>query len=316
MKILTPLNDIKNISMLSASGADEFYVGFYDLEWEEKYGEYSDLNRMSSFGKKANQYSISELRDVIQKAHEVDAKIYVTLNSAYYSIEQQQDIARYCAVLVSYKADGVIVSSRKIAMIALDNGLSAIGSTMCNIRNHDIANSYREIGVQRIILPRDLSLSEIESVINNCPGIEAEVFFMRSGCKFSDANCLGFHKANYGAICQNIGRCEYDFCGVDDFMEIQKRSFNEAIYNTLFQDSACAQCALFRLLNIGVSALKIVGRAIGVEGICSDVALTRSNLALARECSSEKEYLERMKFPKDKLICMMGKSCYYPEVRF
>ena len=49
-----------------AAGAGEFYIGFYDNAWWERFGEYADINRMSGFKKDANPYSLEEVGEIIK----------------------------------------------------------------------------------------------------------------------------------------------------------------------------------------------------------------------------------------------------------
>ena len=60
MKILVPVNNSDYIDRYIECGADEFYLGFYDEQWENKFGKYADINRMSGFGKLANKYNFEE----------------------------------------------------------------------------------------------------------------------------------------------------------------------------------------------------------------------------------------------------------------
>ena len=92
--------------------------------------------------------------------------------------------------------------------------------------------------MERIILPRDLSLLEIEAIMHEAPSAEYEVFLMRSGCKFADSFCLGFHYDRFGALCQNLRRSTYTFHGeMQSFKDHQLAMLNETAYQTLFSSS-------------------------------------------------------------------------------
>ena len=43
MKILVPLNNAELLQKYIDAGADEFYIGFHDLQWSEKFGKYADI---------------------------------------------------------------------------------------------------------------------------------------------------------------------------------------------------------------------------------------------------------------------------------
>lgn len=67
---------------------------------------------------------------------------------------------------------------------------------------------------------------------------------------------------------------------------------------------------------MNVRTLKIVGRAAKQGEIAKSISIVKTNIAIAEQSSSRKEYLENMIFPSDTKTCLMGLSCYYPEIRF
>ena len=76
-------------------------------------------------------------------------------------------------------------------------------------------------------------------------------------------------------------------------------------------------CALYRMKEMGIRSLKIVGRSDQHAAVCDDIRLTKKNIEIAEQASCEKEYLDHMIFPDNaKRKCLSGLSCYYPEVRF
>ena len=88
MNILAPIKEKENIKSFIANGATELYMGFYDENWEKRFGKYSDLNRMSGFERDANGYQIMAIKEFVKEAHSYGGKLFVTLNSAYYTAEQ------------------------------------------------------------------------------------------------------------------------------------------------------------------------------------------------------------------------------------
>ena len=205
MKILVPLNNAELLQKYIDAGADEFYIGFHDLQWSEKFGKYADINRMSGFGMNANRYSFEEILRIAKRIKINNKSVFITLNANTYSEEQIDYILReYVPGFLETNVDGVIVSDLALAKKMLNLGVNPVASTMCSIYNSDIGNYYVANGVQRIILPRDISLAEIESISQNIYNSKIEVFFMRNGCVFSDGYCLGMHRPECGATCGMI----------------------------------------------------------------------------------------------------------------
>lgn len=319
MRILVPLNNAVNIEGFVKAGASEFYIGFYDEQWTETFGEYSDINRMSGFKAHANQYDFEQMLDAIKKIKDFGQRAFVTLNANVYTKDQIDFIAtNYFPSLKAANTDGVIVSTVEMGRAARTSGIEPVGSTMLGVYNRDIAAYYFKQGIRRIILPRDLSLDEIAGIISSLPDADFEVFLLRNGCVFSDGFCLGTHRIKCGSTCGYLRESQTtvitNFKGFEDQHAMR---LNSRVYKTLFHKDACGLCALYRFKEMGVTSLKIVGRADNAVSVCDDILLTKANLELLEKCSSEEEYLRRMKFPKNaNTQCLLGLSCYYPEVRF
>lgn len=319
MKILTPLCNAEYIDPYIQAGADEFYFGFYDNDWFKTFGKYSDINRMSGFGKRANPHSFEEIISIIKKIKSSERKAFVTMNANGYSKEQIQFIEyHYLPQLQKVDVDGIIVSDINAITSVVEHRLQPIASTMCAIYNSDVANIYKNLGVQRMILPRDLSLNELSSICKTLPDIHFEAFFMRNGCIFSDSYCLGLHRPECGATCTytRYGTHNYQH-NYSEFKDYHDVDTNDYLYRSSFLLSACAMCALYRLKEAGIKSLKIVGRADEFELIRKDIKTSKMNIEIANQVKSEQEYLNSMIFPDGfPHRCRMGYSCYYPEIRF
>lgn len=318
MKALVPLNNVEHIDDYLEAGAGEFYIGFYDEAWHKQFGEYADINRLTGFKKNANPYNLEEMIEIIESVKEKGAMIYVTFNASVYSQAQIDYLKRYLNQLKKTEADGIIVSCPELVEMGSSMGINVVVSTISSVYNSDIAKFYRDLGAKRIILPRDLSMNEIESIVNTVPEVEYEVFMMRNGCRYSDGNCLGFHRSEKSAICGCLGSAQHNLeMGKLNFKQKHEVELNDMVYTASFHSFACGLCSIYRFVKWGIAAGKIVGRSDEWQYICHDISLIRQNVDLALKCTSEEEYLEKMIFPRDStLMCKMGLSCYYPEVRF
>lgn len=319
MKILVPVSNVNYIDKYINAGADELYLGFHDDNWNAKFGKYADINRMSGFAERANPFSFEQLLEIIADIKNKNKGVFVTVNANEYSPNQIQYMKEnYFPSLKAVGVDGVILSDADAIRAAEEAELKPIASTMCAIYNEDIAKAYRNMGVKRMILPRDLSLNEIEQICTAMPDVHFEAFFMRNGCIFSDCYCLGMHRPECGATCTytRYGKSKYIHM-YTDFSDYNSVDVNDYLYRTAFHIDACAMCALYRLDTIGIKSLKIVGRADDWNSICRDIELTKRNIDIMKNANKEKEYLDKMIFPDNfPGKCREGISCYYPEVRF
>lgn len=320
MRILVPLNNKEYLDRYINAGAGEFYLGFYDHEWNDEFGEYSDINRMSGYKEKANQYNLDEVINIINVVKKKGSKIYITFNSSIYAEKELCKIKEYMEQLKNTEVDGVIVSNPELVMIAKEIGLFSVVSTIAGVYNSDIVKFYKDIGVKRVILPRDLSLNEIEQITKEETNMEYEVFIMRNGCTFSDSNCLGFHRTELCSICANVAKADEKILvqkGVDNFRIIHDIELNDMILRNNFHKYSCGICSIYDFLQLKISACKIVGRSDDCDSVCEDIELIFNNINIAKKCDSREEYLKNMQFPNErKYMCKLGLSCYYPEIRF
>lgn len=320
MDILVPLNDINYLDDYIEAGAKEFYFGFYDEEWNEKFGEYSDINRMSGYKKMANTNTFEDVSEIIDKIRQKNALSYITFNSSSYSEEELKKVDEYVKVLSENKPDGIIVSSPELAMIVKKHGIPFVISTIAGVYNTDIATFYQELGAKRIILPRDLNHEEISDIISANPELEYEIFIMRNGCKFSDSNCLGFHRKEMCSICANLEKTPDDIIltkGNENFKNRSNMEYTDMLLKHDFHNYACGLCAIYDFVKLKINAGKVVGRSDDCQSVCEDIKLISKNIEIAKKCSSREEYYEKMIFPEERsVMCTNGMSCYYPEMRF
>lgn len=310
--ILVPLNDANMVSAYAEAGADEFYLGFYDPAWTAAFGPYVDLNRMSGFGNEANAYSFAEALGVVQVAKSLDKRVFVTFNAAGYSARALDMIYGYFSSLAATGADGVILSGPELVDMAVECGLSPVASTMCGVYNREIARFYETCGVQRMIVPRDLSLAEIGDIAKSVPDVEFEVFCMRNGCVYSDSHCLGMHGHGRGALCGEMRAAERR---VRSAGSLDETITNSDLHCHAFHQHACGLCALWDFEQMGIAAYKVVGRSDQTDAILEDITTIAAELEIARECDSREAYLERMMpHPYEAEVCVNRLNCYYPEV--
>ena len=318
MNILVPLNNLDYLKDYINAGAKEFYMGFYDEKWNEKFGEYSDINRMSGFGKKANTNSFSDISDIITKIKNKGADIFITFNSASYSEEELEFVRNYVIKLSETNIDGVILSNPELMDIAIKAGLPVVISTIAGVYNSDMVKYYKKSGAKRIILPRDLSMNEIENIIEKDKSMEYEIFIMRNGCKFSDSNCLGFHRTEMCSICASLEKSDNEILiSEDNFKKRSNIEYTDKLLKKDFHYFACGMCGIFDFIRLGITAGKVVGRTDDCSSVCDDISLIHKNIEIACKCHSREEYLAKMIFPDNRNeMCINSMSCYYPEIRF
>lgn len=318
MNLLLPVTAPEHITRMLRHGSNmEFYAGFSLPGWKDAFGPYEDLNRMSSFRAQANMDGFGHVSQLVEAAG--DCEVFITLNAGIYSLAQMDFLKDVMAQLREMQVSGVILGDPQMAQLARDTGLKAVASTMVGVYNEDIARYCVDQGFQRLIFPRDLTLEEIGQITAAVPGVEYECFLMRNGCRYSDSHCLARHSDRYGALCTFLDRSKPRYCGVAEasFPAHDAVVFNHLMFSHVFHKSACGICAIWDLMQMGIHAGKVVGRADGADSIEQDAILLNQNLEIASHCSSREEYLGRLRLPQRyDSMCYQGCSCYYPEIRY
>lgn len=146
MKPLVPVNDRAYLQRYAQAGGEEFYLGFHDDAWRDRFGEAADLNRMTGFGRTANPYTFDEALAIVEEVRALGKRAYVTFNANAYAQEQLDFLFGYFERLHEAGAAGVIVSVPEAVQAAADCGLAVVASTMCGVYNADIARFYRRLG--------------------------------------------------------------------------------------------------------------------------------------------------------------------------
>lgn len=326
MAALVPLNNADALPRLHDAGVEEIYVGFHDEAWEERFGN-AELNRMSGFGREANPFDFNRMCELIALASDMGMRTFVCFNATSYSVEQIEHVRKaYLFRLAKAGAQGVILSSQALVAAGREAGLQIVMSTIAGVLNASIARYYRDLGVGRLILPRELSVAEIEGIVQMVPELEYEVFLMRNGCMFSDSHCVGCHRKGNPSLCMSLrtGECSIAASAAAQASEqsvelegfLERARYNEWLLNAHYHKRTCGLCALWRFEQLGIAAYKVVGRGDDVDDLIADAGLVVRNAALARACATEAEYFERMELPREpETLCgMNGLSCYYPEV--
>lgn len=304
MKIMVPLSEKKYLSELIRAGADEFYFGFYDKKWDRKFGIFSEINRMSSFGSRAN-FSILEVGELIDIIHQYDKQAFVTLNSASYSKEEKVLICEYIDMLREKGADGIIVGDICILSEVLKSGCTPVLSTMAGIYNTLQLKFFADMGAERVILPRDISIGNIKKIVEAFPNIEFEVFLMRNGCKYSDSQCSMYHGRAFGSMCSCIDMLDNIPVYSTEVSEIYKNEIRKKnfAYRKKYHKEACGICYLSQFYDMGISVVKIVGRNDETSSVVEDIKRVKKYI----------EFIENndVFYAAKSLDCKEPYNCYY-----
>jgi putative protease len=243
VELLAPAKNLKAIKAASKY-ADSVYFGI------EKFNM-----RMRS-----ENIVLEDLADVVNYCHERDLKAYLATNILIYDNELNY-LRNVMEKAKNANIDAVIVHDLAALEIARQLGLQFHISTQCNVSNSLTAKFYENLGAERIILARELSLEKIKEIKRNLATTEIEVFIhgamctsVSGRCYFSQDICRSEEKsANRGSCVQPCRRRWW----------VREESGNEYIYDgTRFMNSRdlCTIAYVPDLIEANVDAFKIEGR--------------------------------------------------------
>lgn len=186
-ELLSPAGNMEALKSAIHNGADAVYIGG------------------KNFGarKFADNFDEKEMIQAIKYAHLYNIKIYVTVNTIIYEKETNEFI-EYLKFLYWAGVDAVIMQD--IGMIELARKLipklEIHASTQTNNCNDDTLKLFKELGVTRVVLARELSLEQINNLKTK---IEKEIFIHGALCICYSGCCL-FSSLN-GGRSGNRGKC-------------------------------------------------------------------------------------------------------------
>jgi len=326
MKIVAPVSSIQDAEMLLHFGADELYCGVATPEWEEHFGGKWWMNRRAPSG--ANLPSWEDVREVAETAHAQNTPVYVTLNAPYYPAETIGYLLKLVEKLVGeLHIDGVIVSdlgflfALKQEELPLRIHLSSLGGCF----NYRSACFFMSLGVDRIILPRQLRLSEIEQIVKETgPGIEFEVFAVNDGCYFEESFCQTTHA--FGPFCLTEWHVESRNIsyGQSSGEEIEKR-FGELKEYLWYQNNCgssfqqdglpngpCSLCRFGHFRDWGIAAIKIIGREASFHRKMGSIQLVKAVMNEVRNGCPRNDIASAARaLRKTPEYCDKGYMCYY-----
>lgn len=310
MKVLAPVRSADEVAPLLDAGAQEFYCGLTPPDWERDFGS-AWSNRRSA--RSAGVADLDELRRIVALAGA--RPVFATLNSPSYpagAVPRLVEFGRQ--LLADAGVSALIVAEWELMLALVDAGLAPRlhVSSLASCRNPGAAAFYRDLGVARVILPRHVTLTEIEAIA--IPGLEFEVFVLNDGCVFEEGLCATTHALGTFCMSDQVGS---RYVKLDERYEFWKWLQNNSGCQTSrgITLGPCGLCALPRLARAGVASLKVVGREASLARKAASVRLAAAALAQAQAGAAPEgiraQVIALRGAPE---LCENARLCYYPDV--
>ncbi len=248
-ELLAPAGDVEKVKIAFLYGADAVYIG----------------GRSFSLRARASRFGMEEIRDACLIAKSHGKKIYVTMNIVPHESDLQ-GLEDYLLYLERSGVDAIIVADPYVIRLAREmTGLEIHLSTQQSVTNSLQADFWYSRGVRRIVLARELSLSEIR-LIHERTKADLEVFIHGGMCSSYSGRCtlsnvMSLRDANRGG-CAHSCRWEYEL--------YEKNKLIASDFQMASRDLAAID-HVPQLLDIGIKSLKIEGRMKSIHYIATIV---------------------------------------------
>ncbi len=234
-ELLAPGGGLDSAMAALENGADAVYCGLQEF----------------SARKGAKNFTIDQLGRLRQWSFQNNKKIYLTLNTILRE-EELPEILRTLALLEELEVDSIILQDPGLVRIIGSHfpGLTMHGSTQMAAHNSSALNTLKDLGLTRVVLPREMTLKEIKAQGEAVPELELEVFIHGAQCYGFSGMCLASgmmlgRSANRGE-CGQVCRTWF------------KKDKERGYY--LSSTDLWAGPNVLKLQEMGVSSLKIEGR--------------------------------------------------------
>ena len=168
-----------------------------------------------------NEFRLEQIGQGIAEAHARGRKFFVTSNLIAHN-DKVRTYLRDIEPVIDLKPDALIMADPGLIMQVREKWpeVPIHLSVQANTTNSATVKFWQRAGISRIILSRELSLDEIESIRQDCPDMELEVFVHGALCIAYSGRCLlsGYFNRrdpNQGT-CTNACRWDYKTHAADD----------------------------------------------------------------------------------------------------
>lgn len=288
-ELLIPASSLEVLKVAVIFGADAVYIG----------GEAFGLRA------KAKNFTLEEMKEGVEFAHEHNVKVYVTANILAHN-RDLDGAYEYFEELKDVKPDALIISDPAIFTIAKEvlPDMEIHISTQANNTNYGTFNFWYKQGAKRVVTARELSLEEIKEIRRNIPdGLEIETFVHGAMCISYSGRCLlssfmAGRDANQGACTHP---CRWKYSVVEEsrpgqYMPVYENERGTYIFNS---KDLCMIEHIKELVESGIDSLKIEGRMKTALYVATVARTYR--MALDDYKESEELYRSRLPFYKEEI---------------
>ena len=265
-ELLAPAGDFEKMKYAFHYGADAIYCGGQNY----------------SLRANAKNFTLDELKEAVMYAHNINKKIYVTVNIVFHD-ENLDGLKEYLIYLDKINIDGIIASDITVIKLVQELKLkfSVCLSTQASLLNSRAVKFWQSLGVTRVVPAREATREDLKRISKT--GIEIETFIHGAMCTSISGKCILSNyvtnrDSNRGG-CAQICRWEFDMQDKPNFT-IMPKDLNMVPF-------------IKEEINMGVKSFKIEGRMRSIYYIATVILSYRKMIDAANTntlTKSDEEY--------------------------
>ena len=286
IKILAPAGNFESLMAAANAGADEIYFGIGELN-------------MRAAG--ANNFAMDDLEKISQICKKAKIKSWITLNIVVYD-EEIEEIKKLLKEIKKAGINGIIASDLAVIKMANEQKIEVCVSTQMSVSNLETIK-FLSKWADRIVLARELNLEQIKKIVEgikkekitgpNKNLIEIEVFGHGAMCVGVSGRCqMSLYHQNLSA---NRGKC-VQMCRRKYEVTEMETGKKMILDNNLVMSRSdlCTIGLLEKLVETGISTIKIEGRARSADYVDTVVRIYKKALNLIDEKKYDKTAKEKL----------------------
>lgn len=287
IELLAPAKSFEAMMVAYKAGADAVYAG----------------GQKFSARAYANNFNQEEVIEAIKISHLFNKKFYLAINTIFKQNEIENGLFNYLKPFYENGLDACIIQDLGVLNFVKKYfpNMDIHISTQASINSYRSAILYKELGANRIVPAREMSLSDIKKISDNVD-IEIESFVHGALCYSYSGQCL--FSSMLGSRSGNRGRCAQPCRMAYDVISVEGRKLNSKQIYPLSLKDMCTIDLIPQLIRNGVNSFKIEGRMKSLEYVATITSIYRKYIDIAL---SNKKY-ELSAEDKNKLLTIYNRG--------
>lgn len=271
VELLAPAGDLSKLKIAILYGANAVFIG----------------GQKFSLRSRASNFTLEDIKEGCDFAHKHNAKIHVTCNILPHE-DDLEGLKEYLLELEQCGVDAIICASMVVIDYVLKyTKMECHVSTQESTLNQKMVDFFTDLGVDRVVLGRELSIAQAKKIKENSK-VEIEMFIHGGMCVSYSGRCMLSNNmtnrdANRGG-CAHSCRWNYDLIVNDDKINPDGQYFQ------MSSKDLCSIRDFKAILNSKVDSLKIEGRMKSIHYIATVVKCYRMMIDEFEETGDIKDY--------------------------